>query len=43
MQKNQFMMLGPKVVLMYKKEVALVMYARFPSEMAYGTHIVEVA
>ena len=28
---------------MYKKEVALVMYARFPSEMAYGTHIVEVA
>ena len=43
MQKNQFMMLGHKVVLMYKKEVALVMYARFPSEMAYGTHIVEVA
>ena len=34
---------SPKVVLMYKKEVALVMYARFPSEMAYGTHIVEVA
>ena len=28
---------------MNKKEVALVLYARFPSEMAYGTHIFQVA
>lgn len=31
------------VVQMIKKEVALVLFARFPSEMAYGTHVVQVA
>lgn len=43
MLKIQYLQRGQMVVQMIKKEVALVLFARFPSEMAYGTHIVQVA
>ena len=36
------MMLGQVVVPMYENKIAILTFARFPSEMAYGIHLIQI-